>query len=140
MITLINTERSPLTRLDRLALLLARHLDPVHEHLPASSLTQRHKIIASLNPTKSPQAGGAAKQLEIRLSTCSSCSTADDNPSAAEGRKQVTLAPHVQAVYKIKNTNINAVTKVCGFSRVWCSTTVLLALLDGVCRNLSYEQ
>lgn len=126
MISIIDTNRAPAqqTRLDRLALLLSRHVADARQAKDQES--SPCCVVASITPAKPPQYGNSNKQqLQIQLrSSCLCCSdgtagaggggTADagGGQSAQARLRQVALPPYVQAVYTVQNSELGLVTKV----------------------------
>jgi hypothetical protein len=118
MIKILDTTRpaAQRTRLDRLALLLSRHIADAGQAEDQQSAIC--SVVASINPATPPRSGDSIKQqLQIQLRTsclCGSAGTADaGDGQAAEARLQQTgLPPHVQAVYTLQNSELDSISKV----------------------------
>jgi hypothetical protein len=118
MINIIDTSRlsDKQTRLDRLALLLSRHIAVAGQAEDLRS--PLCSVVASINPATPPQRGKSIKQqLQIQLrSSCLCCSAgaadADVDPAAVAMLGHQALPPHVQAVYTLQNSELNSISKV----------------------------
>lgn len=119
MIGILDTDRPPAqqTRLDRLALLLSRHVaDAGQAENQQQSATC--SVVASINPvTPSDSVENVKQQLQIQLrssSLCCGAGTADvgDGQAAGARLQQKLLPPHVRAVYTLKNSELSSISKV----------------------------
>jgi hypothetical protein len=141
MIYLINTSRplSQRTRLDRLALLLSRHVADAGQAEDQQSASCR--VVASITPATPTQTDNSIKQqmlIQLRSSSlCCDAGTADAGGlKAADARlQQSALPPHVQVVYTLQNSDIGSISKV---SYILAYLYIKILMLHVTARSLPY--